>query len=142
MNRLLNKAPVSYYVYPGLKLETLSAKQRADLRKKKTKPDHLVIMDCVSEYFTIPIEWIKSKVRKRKIVWARQVYMFLCLNNTGMTLKEIGESVDCDHTTVIHSREHVKDMVETDPEAAEELRDLESKIRPYFPRQVVGDRCF
>lgn len=129
MSFLNHKAPVSPYLYPGLKMQVLTTVERNALRRKRSIPKDEFILCVVSEYLQIPVEKIKTRTRKREIVWARQVYFFLCLNNTGMSLKSIGESVgDYDHTTVIHSKNLVIDLIQTDQRIARELRELQGMI--------------
>ena len=61
------------------------------------------ILNTVSNYYGISIEDIKGKCRKRRIVKPRQVIMFLLRTKARMVLSDIGEVMNRDHTTVIHS---------------------------------------
>ena len=61
------------------------------------------IIDTVSKYYGISIKDLKGKCRKRKIVKPRQVIMFLLRTKARMMLSDIGEVMNRDHTTVIHS---------------------------------------
>jgi chromosomal replication initiator protein len=126
-------APVNYYVFPGLKLETLTRTQRHQLRKSGNRPVHKKILMVVSEFYDIPEEWIGMRNRKREIVWPRQVYCYLCVNNTGMSLKAIGETIGgYDHTTVIHNNQKVKDMIDTDENFLAEVRKIQSKVAEFI----------
>ena len=56
-----------------------------------------------------------QKTRKREIVQARQITMYLAKAFTKNSLKTIGEHFGGrDHTTVIHSCQTVKDLMDTD----------------------------
>lgn len=58
---------------------------------------------------------LKRKTRKREIVQPRQISMFLAKNLTRYSLKTIGIHFGGkDHTTVIHSCQVVKDLMDTD----------------------------
>src|SRR5690606_16725419 len=48
------------------------------------------IQKLVCEYFEVPVEMVKSKTRKREIVQARQISMYLAKNHTKSSLKSIG----------------------------------------------------
>ena len=48
------------------------------------------IQKLVCEYFEVPIEMVKSKTRKREIVQARQISMYLAKLHTKTSLKSIG----------------------------------------------------
>jgi chromosomal replication initiator protein len=61
------------------------------------------ILNTVSNYYGVTINEIKGKCRKRRIVKPRQVIMFLLRTKARMVLSDIGEVMNRDHTTVIHS---------------------------------------
>jgi chromosomal replication initiator protein len=61
------------------------------------------ILNTVSNYYGVTINELKGKCRKRKIVKPRQVIMFLLRTKARMVLSDIGEVMNRDHTTVIHS---------------------------------------
>ena len=54
--------------------------------------------------------------------------MYLCKDN-GTTLKKIGEIMGGrDHTTVMHARDKIADLIQTDPRVATEVNDLKNLI--------------
>jgi chromosomal replication initiator protein len=61
------------------------------------------ILNTVSNYYGVTINELKGKCRKRRIVKPRQVIMFLSRTKARMVLSDIGEVMNRDHTTVIHS---------------------------------------
>jgi len=61
------------------------------------------ILSTVTNYYGVSLEDIKGKCRKRKIVKPRQIIMFLLRTKARMVLSDIGEVLNRDHTTVIHS---------------------------------------
>ena len=61
------------------------------------------IINTVSKYYGVTINELKGKCRKRRIVKPRQVIMFLLRTKARMVLSDIGEVMNRDHTTVIHS---------------------------------------
>lgn len=72
------------------------------------------IQNYVSNYFNIPVDLLKAKTRKREIVEARQIAMFLAKKFTDMSLKSIGQHFgNRDHSTVIHALTTVNDMMDT-----------------------------
>ena len=74
-------------------------------RMSKSEKEQLAkdILNTVSNYYGVSIEDIKGKCRKRKIVKPRQIIMFLLRTKARMVLSDIGEVMNRDHTTVIHS---------------------------------------
>ncbi len=87
------------------------------------------IQNLVAEHFKIPVETLKSKTRKRQIVIARQLSMFLAKKMTRASLKKIGETFGGrDHSTVIHALRAVENMLDTDPAFKQTLEELSKKI--------------
>lgn len=75
--------------------------------------DH--IQEKVANHYKIPVDQLRAKTRKRPIVVARQLAMFLAKNLTNNSLKTIGDMFGGrDHTTVLYSCKAVQDMMDTD----------------------------
>ena len=72
-----------------------------------------IILYNVCKASGVSIDEIKSNVRDRKIVTARQVYCYFAYK-TGYTLKEIGKVVGIHHSTVIHSVHNIEDKLFVD----------------------------
>lgn len=87
------------------------------------------IKKIVGEHFNLSTESLKSKSRKREIVMARQISMFLCKNMTKLPLKTIGDEFGGrDHSTVIYSCKTVQDLIDTNTQFKDTISDLERKI--------------
>lgn len=88
------------------------------------------IQKMVCDYFNLPYERLLQKTRKREIVQARQITMYLAKQFTKNSLKTIGEHFGGrDHTTVIHSCQTVKDLMDTDSLFKESVVDLQQKVQ-------------
>ena len=88
------------------------------------------IQKMVCEYFDVPYDKLLQKTRKREIVQARQITMFLAKAFTKNSLKTIGEHFGGrDHTTVIHSCQTVKDLMDTDSLFKESVLELQQKVQ-------------
>ena len=73
---------------------------------------------------------LKEKTRKRNIVQARQLSMYLAKNFTKNSLKIIGKHFGGrDHSTVIHSCQMVQNLMDTDSEFKDSVKELEKKIQ-------------
>lgn len=89
-----------------------------------------IIQKMVCEYFAVPYEKLLQKTRKREIVQARQITMYLAKAFTKNSLKTIGEHFGGrDHTTVIHSCKTVKDLMDTDTYFKESVLELQHKVQ-------------
>lgn len=88
------------------------------------------IQKMVCEYFNIPYDRLLAKNRKREIVQARQITMYLAKKFTKNSLKNIGEHFGgFDHTTVIHSCQTVENLMDTDAQYKEHLTELQQKVQ-------------
>ncbi len=88
------------------------------------------IKNLVADHFDLPVEKLGGKTRKRQIVIARQLSMYLAKNLTDKSLKNIGEMFGGrDHSTVIYSIKTVQDLMETDLVFKDTVSELEKKIR-------------
>jgi hypothetical protein len=84
-----------------------------------------VIIQMAAKYYSVSWDQIISKSRKSEYVRARQVTMYLLSGFSQLTLKEIGRRIGGrDHTTVIHSRENVKDLMSSDENYRAEVKHL------------------
>lgn len=88
------------------------------------------IQKTVGEYFQISVEDLKDKTRKKEIVIARQVAMYLCKEYTNHSLKSIGYHFGGrDHSTVIHAVQSVSDMMDIDQKFGQSIDELKKKMK-------------
>jgi chromosomal replication initiator protein len=88
------------------------------------------IQKMVCEYYEITYDKLQAKTRKREIVQARQISMYLAKKFTKNSLKTIGEHFGGrDHTTVIHSCQTVNDLMDTDTLFKEQVKELQHKVQ-------------
>ncbi|MFN4254085.1 MAG: chromosomal replication initiator protein DnaA [Saprospiraceae bacterium] len=88
------------------------------------------IQQLVAEHFNVPVERLHHETRKRNVVIARQLSMYLAKKLTNKSLKGIGENFGGrDHSTVIYSCKAVQDMMDTDMIFKDTVAELEKKLR-------------
>ncbi|MFN4084146.1 MAG: chromosomal replication initiator protein DnaA [Bacteroidia bacterium] len=88
------------------------------------------IQKLVCDYFTIPVDQVKSKTRKREIVQARQISMYYAKDLTKSSLKTIGMHFGGrDHSTVIHACQTVNDLMETDKKFRADMEEIGKRIK-------------
>ena len=90
------------------------------------------VQDVVCEYFNITRETLLSKSRKRQIVQARQIAMYMSRNLIGgCSLSTIGmELGGKDHATVLHACNTVSDLMSTDKLFRQYVSDIERMLVP------------
>lgn len=119
---------VSYYTFPGLNYSAMSARQKLNLSLERGQGMQKRILKAVCDFYQCSEIDVKKKCRKRQYVWCRHVYYYLCSVLTSMSLIEIAEEFEQDHTTVIHGKETVKDIMNTDPEKKKEVMEIENLL--------------
>lgn len=88
------------------------------------------IKKLVAEHFELPLEKLQGTTRKRQIVIARQLSMYLAKNYTTSSLKSIGSNFGGkDHSTVIYSIKAVQDLMDSDSLFRETVHQLEKKVQ-------------
>lgn len=88
------------------------------------------IMDIVCKYYNLEQSVIQTNSRKREIVQARQITMFLAKNYTESSLSHIGKIVGKrDHATVLHACKTVKDQIETNKSFRSSVEEIEALLK-------------
>lgn len=87
------------------------------------------ILRIVSETYNVPVEEIKGKKRNANIAAARHMCVFLIRELTPLSLQDIGDLFDRDHTTIYSSLEKIeKERIEN--KSTESLiKELKEKIK-------------
>ncbi len=87
------------------------------------------IQQEVCAYYKVPNDMMRAKTRKKEVVLARQIAMYLTKKLTKHSLKTIGLHFGGrDHTTVIHALESIENLVIADTQIKSDLEVLKSKL--------------
>jgi chromosomal replication initiator protein len=88
------------------------------------------IKEVVSKHFSVSMDNLQGKTRKRHIVIARQLSMFLARKFTNSSLKAIGDSFSGrDHSTVLHACQAVQDSLDTNKVFTETVAEVEKMLK-------------
>ena len=89
------------------------------------------VQTAVCDYFNISREMLLSKTRKRHIVQARQIAMYMSRNMINCSLSTIGSEIGGkDHATVLHACTTVTDLMSTDKTFKQYVTDIEKMLVP------------
>jgi chromosomal replication initiator protein len=89
------------------------------------------VQKVVCEYFNITRDDLLSKTRKRQIVQARQIAMYMSRNLINCSLSTIGAEIGGkDHATVLHACTTVNDLMATDKSFKQYVTDIEKILVP------------
>lgn len=113
--RLKNKAPTLMEV-KGLLKNNMRPKKNIAIKD---------VVKMVSEYYKLEGASVYEKTRKKEIVKARQVVMYLLREDFNVSYPLIGQKLGGkDHTTVIHSCLKIKNDLKNDPQLLQELEQI------------------
>ena len=106
-----------------------SAKRFLARRKHAHQPTLHEIALATARHFSLKLADLRSPVRRRSLVTARGVAVYLMRHLTGASLQEIGSYFGGrDHTTVIHSCRKTEELMQSDPAIGEAIAALQSEL--------------
>lgn len=116
-------------MHSEVKQKAISLTEVKTLIKNSVKPKKIVSIDTVvkiiSQYYNLDERVIYEKTRRKEIVHARQVIMFMLREDFNESYPSIGAKLGGkDHTTVIHSYEKIKQQLKDDPSLMKQLEDI------------------
>ncbi len=116
-------------MHAELKNKVIDVSEAKQLIKHSVKPKKNVLIQdvvkAIAEYYNLDEQIIYEKTRRKEIVKARQMIMFILREDFNASYPTIGQKLGGkDHTTVIHSYEKIKKDLQTDPELMRELDDI------------------
>ena len=88
------------------------------------------ITEKVCQHFGVPQQQVFSKSRKRELVQARQICMYLAQKYTKMPASRIGQLIGGrDHSTVLHSCSTVESRLKVDKAFESEISSIENSFK-------------
>lgn len=89
-----------------------------------------LIQKIVAQHYDLPVEKLKEKTRKRFVVRARQLSMYLAKQLSNKSLKHIGNAFGGrDHSTVIHACRSIENLLENDTRFKTEVSDIAKRLK-------------
>lgn len=90
------------------------------------------IQKIVAEHYNVTVSDLKSKKRDKRFANPRQIAMYLCCNMTEFSTTDIGlDFGGKDHTTVMHARNKVSDLLKMDSSLNSTMNLLIREIKDY-----------
>jgi len=117
-----------------LKNKPLSINEVKNLLKNSIKPKKNVaikdVVKTVSDFYNLEESSIYEKTRRKEIVKARQVVMFLLREDFNVSYPLIGQKLGGkDHTTVIHSYLKIKSDLKNEPQLLQEIEQIRTLFK-------------
>ena len=87
------------------------------------------VLDSVANYFGLKTTALKGEKRDRPIARPRQIVMYLCRTELGLTHEDIGGTLGGrDHTTVMHGVETITRELSTNTSLREAVEGIKQKL--------------
>ncbi len=88
-----------------------------------------MIIRKTADYFNVKDYDIKGKSRNKNIILARHISIYLSSKLTSYSLSEIGKAMNGkDHTTIMHSVDRIKSLLEADESVKTAVAAIESEL--------------
>lgn len=113
---------MNYWTLPSQKESIRTTKEMLNYAEK--------IIEKVANHYQLEIKDIKGKSRKRAIVKARFISIYLIKNGTSLKLKTIADMIGRDHTSVIHALQTIQNVLSLhyDTDLKDELLEIKRII--------------
>jgi len=119
----LMKHPITLEIAQRILKDVFTSRKQSNLSIE-------IIQKAVADYYSLGINDLKGKKRNRKVVYPRQLSMYICREMTDFSLTEIGEFYGGkDHTTVMHSIKKIEEELLTDPKLDSTIESLKRQIK-------------
>jgi len=117
------KAPLTIDLVKEILKDALSSEQDVAPVRVET------VQKVVAEKYSLKVSDLKGHQRTDTIAFPRQLAMYLACELTALSTTEIGKAFSKDHTTVIHGRNKIKDMIARDPFFLETVNKLAELVK-------------
>ena len=88
------------------------------------------IINTVCKHFGLETATIHTKSRKREVVQARQIAMYLAKKHTDFSTAKIGTLIgNKDHATVLHACKTIKQLKEVDKSFRAEIEEIQTALK-------------
>ncbi len=102
-----------------------SLKDHVTTTKQNLTPDRII--ECVCKYFNVSRTDLLGKKKNKEIVEPRQICMYIIVDMLALPLTSVGQIFGGkDHTTVIHAREKVSDLIKNNNRIKIAVEDIKS----------------
>lgn len=114
----------------------LTLEKAKDIIKNSVKSKKQISADDIAQvvgrFYNIDHNLVYEKTRRKEVVKARQVVMYLLREDYNISFPHIGRELGGrDHTTVIHSCNKIAEDIKEDPTLAQELEEIRGMLLTY-----------
>jgi len=115
----------------GARIDVQSAQRLLEADQPRQSPPLGDILRIVARYHKIPLKVLTSASRRKGVVAARAVAIYLARELTPMSYADIGQLLGGrDHTTIMHSHRRLRDQLPGDRALASSVEELRRLLAP------------
>lgn len=97
--------------------------------KKPLIADHKQVLSIICSFFDISLKDLTGPKRQKELVLPRHIAMYLLSEELRLTVEKIGQILGGrDHTTIMHGRDKMKKLMNTDREVQRMLIEVKQRI--------------
>ncbi|GAA4743509.1 chromosomal replication initiator protein DnaA [Gordonia alkaliphila] len=87
------------------------------------------IIAIAADYYGISVDDLIGTSKSRPLVGYRHISMYLCRELTDLSLPQIGEAFNRDHSTVIHADRKIRNTIGSDQDVYNDVQQLTARIK-------------
>ncbi len=87
------------------------------------------IINAVCDYFTIDQKDLTGRKRNKEIVEPRQICIYLMWSQLAIPLATIGQIFGRDHTTIIHARDKIMELLKTNKQIKKIINEITAELK-------------
>lgn len=110
----------------SVNLVRVAIKDLTDSTRRQINIDN--IQKTVASYYRIKVSDLRSRSRKASLVRQRQMAMSIAKQLTGLSLPDIGEAFERDHSTVIHAIRRIDELKKENPQIREDWANITTTL--------------
>jgi hypothetical protein len=122
---------ISPYIYPGIRRTDLPAGYTPS--QDPTLITQEIILESIEEVLGLDYQQLASPTRSSNHVTCRIFYSYFIRKHLNWSLKEIGASINRDHTTIIHSLRKYEIFISAE--------DIFKSINKTIEEAIANRRC-
>ena len=97
--------------------------------QRVNKFDQKKIFSTICGYFDISTKELTGPKRQKELVLPRHIVMYLLCEELRMTVERVGQVLGGrDHTTIMHGRDRIKELLKTDRETQRLFNEIRQKL--------------
>lgn len=130
MQSITVTVPEGSYTFTQRELEVMASLRLSKRADQSTQVQQITFQVC--QYFNIDVVTLKGKGRTVPVCNARAVLIGLLLELAQCSLKQVGRYLDRDHSTIINSRDQLRNWIDTDEAFAKEHEQIKLIINETY----------